>query len=321
MRFGVRAHDLGSFDTPEALAAAVRTFGEHLPVQLAVAKSFPSSGPLDEAFALRIREAFDRQHVSIAVLGCYINPIHPDPAERERQLKRFEEHLVLAPILGAPMVGTETGSVRPDAPTTPIPLNPNILKRSTPPWTAWSNTRQSRIRRGGRGGCQTEHDLLDRTDGPLAERFDTPPEDHLRPVNLIPWIGIPEADGSFRARPSLEAQRAFTDSALDAFGLRIAALHVKDFVLDEHGFKIETSLLKASSTGRRCLPICALGRSPSPLFWRMRTRQPWKARSRRSTHCKTRKDPLNGLLRGVFARSSTFRREAAGRTKPDACCR
>ena len=73
----------------------------------------------------------------------------------------------------------------------------------------------------------------------LAERFDTPRLKIIYdPVNLIPWIGIPEADGSFRARPSLEAQRAFTDSALDAFGLRIAALHVKDFVLDEHGFKI-----------------------------------------------------------------------------------
>ena len=125
MRFGVRARS-GSFTT-QALAAAVRTFGEHLPVQLAVAKSFPSSGPLEE-FALRIKEAFDARGVSIAVLGCYINPIHPDIAERKRQLKRFEEHLKVAPILGALMVGTETGSIRPDCSYHPDTAEPENLE-------------------------------------------------------------------------------------------------------------------------------------------------------------------------------------------------
>ncbi|HNZ94244.1 MAG TPA: sugar phosphate isomerase/epimerase family protein [Sphaerochaeta sp.] len=240
MRFGVRAHDLGSFDTPEALAAAVRTFGEHLPVQLAVAKSFPSSGPLDEAFALRIREAFDRQHVSIAVLGCYINPIHPDPAERERQLKRFEEHLALASILGAPMVGTETGSVRPDCSYHPDTAEPKHLETL---YSSLDRLVEYAVKVGSVVAVeavakQNTICSIERM-ARLAERFDTPRLKIIYdPVNLIPWIGIPEADGSFRARPSLEAQRAFTDSALDAFGLRIAALHVKDFVLDEHGFKI-----------------------------------------------------------------------------------
>ena len=239
MRFGVRAHDLGSFTTPEALAAAVRTFGEHLPVQLAVAKSFPSSGPLNEEFALRIKEAFDARGVSIAVLGCYINPIHPDIAERKRQLKRFEEHLKVAPILGALMVGTETGSIRPDCsyhPDTAEPENLETLYTSLDRLVEYA-AKVGSVVAVEAVAKQNTICTIERM-ARLSERFDTP---HLKiiydPVNLIPWIGIPEADGSYRPKPSLEAQRAFTDHAIDAFGSRVAALHVKDFVLNENGFK------------------------------------------------------------------------------------
>ncbi len=238
--FGIRAHDLGSFETPQALAERIRTFGPKVPVQLAIAKSFPSLGPLTEDLAHQIKEAFDEQGVTVTVLGSYINPIHPDLEERNRQLKQFENHLKFASILGAEVVGTETGSIRPDCSYHPETADPNHVQTL---YASLDRLVEYAAKVGSVVGVeavakQNTISSIERMTA-LAERFDTP---HLKiiydPVNLIPWIGIPEADGSYRAKPTVEAQRVFTNQALDGFGSRIVALHVKDFALNENGFKI-----------------------------------------------------------------------------------
>lgn len=45
------------------------------------------------------------------MLGCYINPVHPDPVIRRSEINRFKEHLRFARQFDAPMVATETGSL------------------------------------------------------------------------------------------------------------------------------------------------------------------------------------------------------------------
>ena len=52
------------------------------------------------------------------------------------------------------------------------------------------------------------------------------------PVNLVPYTGIPESDGSVRERPSDEAQERFFRSAFDAWGSRIKTIHIKDYRLN-----------------------------------------------------------------------------------------
>ncbi|WP_366414847.1 TIM barrel protein [Paenibacillus sp. GP183] len=54
-------------------------------------------------------EQFDKQGIRIGVLGCYINPIHPDPVQRRYEIDRFKEHLRFARDFGTTILATETG--------------------------------------------------------------------------------------------------------------------------------------------------------------------------------------------------------------------
>ncbi|KWX83737.1 xylose isomerase [Paenibacillus riograndensis] len=96
------------------LTAALQDYGIDF-VQLALSKAIQdidtSTGKLSPGLANYIAEQFDRAGIRIGVLGCYINPIHPDPAIRRLEIGRFKEHLRYARQFGAPMVATETGAL------------------------------------------------------------------------------------------------------------------------------------------------------------------------------------------------------------------
>ncbi|GAA3329134.1 hypothetical protein GCM10020331_075940 [Ectobacillus funiculus] len=64
--------------------------------------------------AYKIGTAFRNHNIQIAVLGCYINMIHPDQDERRKALERFKEHIRYARDFGCSIVGTETGNVNAD---------------------------------------------------------------------------------------------------------------------------------------------------------------------------------------------------------------
>lgn len=113
LQLGIRAHDFGQLPLPE-LIGGIRQYGfSH--IQFAVRKSFPDSVPEWEALspgtAAYYGDAFRQAGIRIAVLGCYVNIVHSDPAERRRALDAFGTHLRLARDFGAGLVGTETGSV------------------------------------------------------------------------------------------------------------------------------------------------------------------------------------------------------------------
>jgi len=112
INIGLRAHDFGQ-GTPAQIASILGEY-DISGVQLALAKSFPcikeSPGQLSPGFANHVRDVFNAQGINISVLGCYINPIHPDPEAKEQGILRFEEHLRFARDFGCAIVGTETGS-------------------------------------------------------------------------------------------------------------------------------------------------------------------------------------------------------------------
>jgi sugar phosphate isomerase/epimerase len=116
LQFGVRGHDFGKLPLAE-LARAIADRG-YRSLQLALAKAIAdidtSTGKLSTGLGRYVGGTFARHGVRIALLGCYINPLHPDPAERQRGIARFKEHLRFAHDFGCSMVGTETGSVRAD---------------------------------------------------------------------------------------------------------------------------------------------------------------------------------------------------------------
>lgn len=111
MNVGIRAHDFGKLPLEE-LARKVGERGFRS-IQLALAKALSdidsTTGKLSPGLANHIAEAFDKQGVRIAILGCYINPVHPDPEQRRQEIRRFKEHLRYARDFGTSIVATETG--------------------------------------------------------------------------------------------------------------------------------------------------------------------------------------------------------------------
>ncbi|MDX9784224.1 MAG: sugar phosphate isomerase/epimerase family protein [Spirochaetia bacterium] len=224
-RFGLRAHDFGPCETG-VLADRIASYGA-LCVQLALSKALPgfpaSPGHLSQERARGIREIFTARGIGIAVLGCYINPIHPDAEKRELQLRRFEEHLCFARDFGCSLVGTETGSLNPDS-----SWHQDTDKAAAFDALCDSAARLARTaeRYGSIVAIEPVADqhvvssiektkiLLDRIDSPaLGIIFD--------PVNLIPQNGLKES------------QAAFFRRAFEAFGSRIVAVHLKDFRLEQ----------------------------------------------------------------------------------------
>ncbi|WP_145414499.1 sugar phosphate isomerase/epimerase [Paenibacillus xylanexedens] len=111
MKLGVLAHTFGKRPTAE-LAQIIADNGFNS-VQLALAKALSdmdsANGKLSPGFANEVGEQFASRGVKIAVLGCYINPIDPDPVSRRADINRFKEHLRYARDFGCSMVATETG--------------------------------------------------------------------------------------------------------------------------------------------------------------------------------------------------------------------
>lgn len=112
MNIGIRAHDLPK----QPLNYLVDNLSaRHLnAVQLALGKSFdltPEPGFITPGLANHIQKKFIGNGLRIAVLGCYVNIIHPDQHERKQALALFKEHLKYAKDFGCSIVGTETGNV------------------------------------------------------------------------------------------------------------------------------------------------------------------------------------------------------------------
>ncbi|WP_253667125.1 sugar phosphate isomerase/epimerase family protein [Thermoanaerobacterium thermosaccharolyticum] len=113
VNLGIRAHDLEHLSI-EKLPEEVFKKGLSS-VQLAINKSFPElnlkNGSLSSGLARYIGDSFKSHNIQIAVLGCYVNIIHPDLDERRRSLEFFKEHIRFARDFGCSIVGTETGNV------------------------------------------------------------------------------------------------------------------------------------------------------------------------------------------------------------------
>ena len=116
---GVRAHDVGLENLPSSFSGeaiellADRVLSRHFgAVQFTMAHAFPSVIPaqLNQGMAWLLRKAFESRDIQIAVLSCYINPIHPDPEERKKELACFRMYLEFCRDLGCNYVATETGS-------------------------------------------------------------------------------------------------------------------------------------------------------------------------------------------------------------------
>lgn len=111
MQIGIRFHDLAS-GTLEERAAFAKEQGFTC-THLALSKIGPYKMTVPEltpGWAMYIRKVMEQNDLDIAVLGCYLNLATPDQAALEHTQEVYKAHLRFASLLGAGVVGTETGA-------------------------------------------------------------------------------------------------------------------------------------------------------------------------------------------------------------------
>lgn len=122
MQIGIRLHDVNAGLAPaeqtmEARAAKAREEGFAC-VHLALSKVMKGIDfdecALTEGLAMHTRRVFAQNGLDIAVLGCYLNLAHPDPDRLRDIQSRYFGHLRAAALMGAGVVGTETGAPNPE---------------------------------------------------------------------------------------------------------------------------------------------------------------------------------------------------------------
>lgn len=221
LNIGVRAHDYGE-GLPEEIAERIGRYAVKC-IQLSPAKSFPFikevPGQLTPGFANHVRDAFAIRQINIAVLGCYINPIHPDPEIRELSLQRFEEHLTFARDFGCSIVGTETGSRNADCSYHLDNHSEEAFEELVVSVRRLADVAERQGVFVGIEGVAHHHTVntYERMEQLLA-RVNSPNVKVIYdPVNFFPL-------------DQCEQQQELMDDAFARFGEHIVAIHCKDFV-------------------------------------------------------------------------------------------
>ncbi len=111
IQFGLRLHDAEKLPLEEQLKE-VRAQGFTC-VHLALSKiqgmtDDPSA--LTPGYAMYLRRTFENAGLDIAVLGNYLNLATPDTEALKKNQEKYTAHLRFASLLGAGVVGTETGN-------------------------------------------------------------------------------------------------------------------------------------------------------------------------------------------------------------------
>lgn len=118
MQIGIRLHDVNAglapeLQTLEARLAKAKAEGfscAHIALSKVISGCTFNDCSLTEGLAMYVKRAFAKSDMDIAVLGCYMNLAHPDPGKLKGIQSLYYGHLRAAAIMGAGVVGTETGA-------------------------------------------------------------------------------------------------------------------------------------------------------------------------------------------------------------------
>ena len=152
------------------------------------------------------------------MLGCYVNPIHPDLKTRAALLEFFKDHLRFARDFGCGIVALESGSVNVDY--SPHPANHGEAAFQTM-LASISELVAVAESFGVDVGLEAVTSHTVSPPQKMRRVLDEIASDNLRvvrdPVNLL-------SAENFREQSRVVAE------ALDLFGDRVAVIHAKDFV-------------------------------------------------------------------------------------------
>jgi L-ribulose-5-phosphate 3-epimerase len=225
---GIRAHDIESLplmDLVNELSNKRLTA-----VQLALGKSLKEfkiqSGSLSPGLAHHIGRAFQQKDIQIAVLGCYINMIHPDRTKRRQELDRFKEHLRFARDFGCSIVGTETGNVHAKMEYT----EDNFGEQ---PFLEVVESVKELVEEAERFG------VIVGIEGGINHPIHTPTR-MKRLLDAIPSqnLQVIYDPANYISMDNYQNQEAIIDDAVELFGDRIVVLHAKDFIIEDNWIKM-----------------------------------------------------------------------------------
>jgi sugar phosphate isomerase/epimerase len=227
LRIGVRAHDFGVLpagELAEKIAAKNMVCAQLAPGK-AIAGLNLKPGILNPGLAFEIGQAFHKHGVQIAVLGCYVNPIHPDLATRKSLLGLFKEHLRCARDFGNGLVALETGSVNADYSPHPENHSERAFQHSLASIAELvAEAEQCGVIVGIEGVAS--HPVS--TPQKMRRMLDAVGSKNLQvvfdPVNLL-------------SLENYHDQERIISESFELFGDRIVAIHAKDFVVEDGQFR------------------------------------------------------------------------------------
>ncbi|WP_071131003.1 sugar phosphate isomerase/epimerase family protein [Enterococcus timonensis] len=226
LNLGIRAHDLVAKDINELTQKLNQSQMTH--IQLAVKKSFPELAPTLSAItpgaASFLGDTLRASQIKISVLGCYVNISSANPEIRREALVQFKHHLTLARDFGATVVGTETGSVETGYTEKNFTEEAYITARNSVIEMV-ETAEKLGVTVGIEGGLNHPLHTWQRIERLLQDVQSPNLKIIFDPANLV--------------RPdNFKDQVKFTTDALDHFGDAIAAVHLKDFVMENNQVKI-----------------------------------------------------------------------------------
>lgn len=224
LQYGMRGHDIAVHQPMETAFSKMESLGITR-IQLAMDKTISdldfSVGSGTPEKAQQIRESILRHHIELPVLSCYINPADPDERQRRQATARFIETMRYAKVLGAGLVGTETGRASSDMSITPLTETEACYQRML---RSFSEIAEEAERLNVRVGVE----------GVFSHTLSTPRkmDRFLREIGSRAFFVI--LDAANLIRPSLAGDTAaisrVIQEAFDRYGDRIQVLHIKDCI-------------------------------------------------------------------------------------------
>ncbi|HHP7417972.1 TPA: sugar phosphate isomerase/epimerase family protein [Enterococcus faecium] len=220
----IRGHDLSQVQTIEDLAEKTKEQGIHT-LQLALGLSFPAipSGANEINSGMRnyVKRVLEKQEVTVGILSCYINMIHPDLTIREELLTKFEQYLRYASSFGASMVASETGCVLPEIQYTEENFTDEAFAEAV-----------SVIRRLVKAGEKYQMMVG------IEPGLNHPVYSLARVEQLIQavdsdYLGIILDPTNLITSTDYQEQVQLVEEAFERFGEKICAVHLKDFRVEQ----------------------------------------------------------------------------------------
>ena len=220
MIIGMRGHDFGRME-PAELAPAISGAGFRA-TQLAFTKAFPrpSSAYMTPDMLSEIRQLFARHQVALPVMGCYVSASDADENKRSEAKSAFAECLRASVLLGAGCVGTETT---------------HFTFEESEREAAYARLIDfTRFTAAEAESCGAIVGIE-----PVATHTLNTPELALRLLHDVPSKHIKVVLDLANLIPpgetAPEFQSEMLERALNAFGDRLAVLHIKDGVWNSEG--------------------------------------------------------------------------------------